>query len=173
MSVQAELARLEAGRAMVAESWSQGAYQRDNGSRCLEGALAVPNGRGALVKDPVMTSVVRRLAAEITARGEGELMDTYNDRMLAVTQHSVWQWNDHPDRTQAQVLELMDTVITRLQALVAEHSWDRHAMVAALPSIPLNEYPVLEAAVVTMAHVHMVGFSPVICPEDEKVLVVT
>lgn len=97
------------------QDWTQGAWARDNFGKpvgvfhlgavcwCLDGALGL-----ACESFVGRDSAVRELA-----RTNSMLVDDYTDASLLAW---VRRWNDDPDRTHAEVIDLIDRTMARLQA---------------------------------------------------------
>ena len=94
------LGTLRAGRERIARGWCQGRYATDaHGGYASTGA--------ANAEAWCISGAVRFCASGVVV--VHALRKTLGSRQLAV-------WNDHPDRTQADVLDLFDRTIARVES---------------------------------------------------------
>jgi len=117
-------------RAMVERGWCQNKSQ-NAGRVCLEAALAMAarGGVGFIIEHtPDSKQLVAMCYQELKAR---------HDPWVVLGKCSVlhvWPWNDRPERTKADVLELMDAVLMNIDAQIEEHR--RQVTITMRPGVP-------------------------------------
>ena len=113
----ATLAALTATRAIIAAGWTQGAYQREVDGvmcHCLTAAAMIA-GTGTSVSDWPAKGRCERFALEscLIIR---KLHDAIGDKGdFKNPAQNLTAWNDHPRRTQEEVLALIDRAIAARQ----------------------------------------------------------
>ncbi len=93
---------LAAARAIVVKGWCQGRFRDAAGKHCTAGALAE-----ATKGYSIYGALVMVLASGLPAGMPFESVTHAEGRLIT--------WNDMPERTLADVLELFDTVIAKLE----------------------------------------------------------